>query len=455
MSVAAWLQGLRDRHLPAGSLRLRLVGGAAWSMAATVVAQGSTLVASLLAARILGADDYGRLAMVNATTGMLGIFAGLGLGLTATKAAAELRGSDAPRLARILALLDRCVLVSGVGVTLLMVAFAPVLATTVLGAPELAPLLRVGALMLLFNEIAGVQTGVLAGFESFRDVARIAVVRAAGTIALGTAGALVAGLNGAVVGLVLASAITVVFSRARQSRVIRMARLPRATGSLWAEAPILWQFALPAFIASALVGPVSWFGSAVLVNQPDGFAQLGIFNAAYQWRNPILLTAAVMGQTSMPIMASLTSAADSVRLRKVLFGAIGSSAAVAGPIAVILILARDFVMGLYGPEFAASGDVLAVVAVAVFIMAVQGPVGQLLAASGRMWLGAMMNLAWAAVFLVSAVILVPSGGGALGLAWAYLVAYLAHTVWTAVAARFVLQSVRRQALLDGGSFHPQ
>ncbi len=139
MSVAAWL-GLRDRHLPAGSLRLRLVGGAAWSMAATVVAQGSTLVASLLAARILGADDYGRLAMVNATTGRLGIFAGLGLGLTATKAAAALRGSDAPRLARILALLDRCVAISGVGVTLLMVAFAPVLATTVLGAPELAPL---------------------------------------------------------------------------------------------------------------------------------------------------------------------------------------------------------------------------------------------------------------------------------------------------------------------------
>jgi hypothetical protein len=45
-----------------------------------------------------------------------------------------------------------------------------------------------------------------------------------------------------------------------------------------------------------------------------------------------------------------------------------------------------------------------------------------------MWTGTFMNLAWAFILVGSSLILVPRLGG-LGLAIAYLISYLAHTIW--------------------------
>jgi hypothetical protein len=45
-----------------------------------------------------------------------------------------------------------------------------------------------------------------------------------------------------------------------------------------------------------------------------------------------------------------------------------------------------------------------------------------------MWTGTLMNLGWAVALVASSLVLVPRLGG-LGLAAAYLVSYVVHTVW--------------------------
>ncbi len=74
------------------------------------------------------------------------------------------------------------------------------------------------------------------------------------------------------------------------------AAIPRKAINSRLEMPILWQFALPAFLASVLVGPVSWIASAILVNQPDGLVQVARFNAANQWRQAVLFVPTVIGR---------------------------------------------------------------------------------------------------------------------------------------------------------------
>jgi O-antigen/teichoic acid export membrane protein len=66
--------------------------------------------------------------------------------------------------------------------------------------------------------------------------------------------------------------------------------------------------------------------------------------------------------------------------------------------------------------------------IAVFLNVVNGAVGTALAGSGRMWTGMFMNFGWAVILVGSSLILIPLLGG-LGLAVAYLVSYLAHTIW--------------------------
>src|SRR5690242_3808036 len=84
----------------AESLRGRFARGIVWSLLGAVMAQGSSLVASVITARLLGPGTFGQYGMIQSTVVMLGIFAGLGLGLTSTKYVAEFRTQDPARAAR-------------------------------------------------------------------------------------------------------------------------------------------------------------------------------------------------------------------------------------------------------------------------------------------------------------------------------------------------------------------
>jgi len=79
---------------PEGTLRGRFVVGAFWSVAGALISRGFLLAASVVCAWFLGKEGFGALGMIQSTTGMLGVLAGLGLGITATKYVSELRRLD-------------------------------------------------------------------------------------------------------------------------------------------------------------------------------------------------------------------------------------------------------------------------------------------------------------------------------------------------------------------------
>jgi O-antigen/teichoic acid export membrane protein len=100
-------------------------------------------------------------------------------------------------------------------------------------------------------------------------------------------------------------------------------------------------------------------------------------------------------------------------------------------------------MSFYGRTFAPRGAVLQVVLLSAALLAIQVPVGNMIAAFGRMWVGFLTNAAWAACFLGAAYALIAHGWGAQALACAYLIAYLAHAVWTFWFAAVVLKRSER------------
>src|SRR5438445_7766115 len=129
-------------RIEASPLAYRLAHGVFWSLAGTALARVLALAASVITARILGKQGYGELGVVNSTLLTLQGFASLGLGATATKYVAELRGKDSERAGRILALSATISGASGLLGMAVLWAFADWIAVHMINAPQLAGLLR-------------------------------------------------------------------------------------------------------------------------------------------------------------------------------------------------------------------------------------------------------------------------------------------------------------------------
>ncbi len=414
----------------ADSLRARFARGAVWSFIGTVVSQALGLATSVVTARFLGKTGFGELGMINSTVGMFGIFAGLGLGLTTTKYVAELRATDSDRAGRIIGLSSTVALISGGLIALGLILFAPFLAVSILHAPHLVTELRIGSLLLFLNALNGVQTGTLAGFEAFKLIAKANLWQGLLTFPLEIGGVIEWGLPGAVWGMVAAAGVGWIVNRIYLLEKCRVARVRVHFFGAWGESRILWEFCLPAVLANTAAGPVMWFTNTMLVNQPSGYAEMGVLNAANQWRTAILFLPGLIGQVVLPLLSSLQGTRDRASARRVLLGAISLNAVFVSPALISIFFLRNRIMALYGPGFASRGPVLIIIALVAGLVAIQTPVGNIIAAMSRMWIGALMNLGWAIVLLASAWFFLQRGWGADGVAAAYLTAYLVLAIWT-------------------------
>ena len=92
------------------------------------------------------------------------------------------------------------------------------------------------------------------------------------------------GLDGAVLALICSQTLNC-FLNFKAVRVeAAKAAIPISLEQARSERAILWKFSLPAVLSGFLVGPVNWVCSTLIVNQPGGYGEMGLFNAASQWR---------------------------------------------------------------------------------------------------------------------------------------------------------------------------
>ena len=123
--------GLR---LSLSPLTSRLLRGTLWSLGGAAASRAFTLLGSVITARLLGVEGFGKLGVVQSTIGMFAVFASFALGLTATKYVAQWRNSAPHRAGRIIALSEIVGGLTGSAMTLLLLALAPWLAEKTLAS---------------------------------------------------------------------------------------------------------------------------------------------------------------------------------------------------------------------------------------------------------------------------------------------------------------------------------
>jgi O-antigen/teichoic acid export membrane protein len=411
-----------------GSLTHRFARGATWSLLGMGAAQGLAVLASILAARLLGKVAFGEYGMVTGTVGAFGILAGLGLGVTATKYTAEHRTADPARAGRILGLSAQLAAISGGFVSIAVFLLAPWLADRTLNAPHLAGELRLGCILLFLNALDGMQVGALAGLEAFKATAHVSLIRGLLTFPLLLAGVWFFGLFGAVAASVLLGTVGWALNQRALRRECAKAGILIDYRAVREDLPILWRFSFPALLSAAMVAPVMWLATALVANQPNGYGELGLFSAASQWRTALLFLPAVLLRVALPLMASSVESSRAEEFGKTLLLTQSLTVAIVLPAGALFMFLSDWIMSLYGTDFGRAAPVLIGVISSIMISSIGSASGAAIEARGKMWRGLILNLSWGLVLILT-VWMGAARLGAEALAFGSALAYLVLSLW--------------------------
>jgi O-antigen/teichoic acid export membrane protein len=373
---------------------------------------------------MLGEVGFGELGIVQSTVGMFQVFGGFGLGITATKYVAEFREKDPGRAVRIISLSGFVAVATGAIFGLALFGLAPWLAQHTLNSPRLAGVLKIGAFLLLMGALSGAQSGALAGFEAFKSIAGVNFLTGISTFPLLVGGAYLGGLNGAVWGLAAGSCFNWLLNKQALKGEIQKTGIPLRLKDCAQEWRVLWGFSIPSVLSGLMVMPVYWICNAILVNQPNGYAEMGIFNAASQWRSAILFLPMAVGSILLPILANLNGADDRRRFKQVLNYNILLNGVLASIVALPVALLSGVIMSSYGSAFAHSYQVLVILSFLAVLMAIINVIWQAIAGYGKVWWSFYLSAIWGATMIVATWLL--RNHGAYGLALAILVAHIIH-----------------------------
>jgi len=412
------------KRVEASKTGYRLAKGVFWSMAGAVISRSLMLAAWVLVARMLSKTGYGELGIIQSTVGMFGVFAGFGLGLTATKHVAEFRSSDPERAGRIISLSWLVAMATGGLMALGLFIFAPWLAEHTINAPHLAGVLRIGALKLFINALNGAQTGALSGFEAFKTIAYVNLFVGLISFPVLVGGAYLGGLTGAVWALAINLGINWLLNHLALRKEARRYKVPFTFRDCSRERSVLWKFSLPAALAGVLVGPVRWACNAMLVNQPDGYGEMGIFTAALVFQNLVFFAS---GMLNAPLLSMVSNAGQHISDK---LGTVNilSSWILGVTAAIPLLCFPEIAQALFGSDFNTRSFTVtfSLVVFCTSVMTFKAGLTRVLAANSLLWWGFFSNAFWAIILIGCAVFFVR--WKAPGLAASFVIAYVLNTL---------------------------
>lgn len=377
--------------------------------------------------------------MIQSTLAMAAVFAGVGLSSTATRYVAELRQVAPSRLGNLLYRLERITAYVAAALTLMIALFSSNLASDVLGKDSIGHLLASAAISVFFVSLDSLYKGILLGLE---ETKAFAIASSIGSLLMAPIliiGGIAYGLVGVACAMIVAALLQFAISRYFTWKRLQAHQVSIRKNADFAEWQALKDFALPSFLSGLVYPFVYWISNVLLVRTSHGFAEMALLGIAMQWFNAIMFLPNYAGRIVLPILTSIHVEKKNSDIVAVIKLGVIANLLVTIPVSLGVALLSKMIMTTYGSGFIEGWPVLTLAAMVAVIVVGIAPVGQYLAAVNRMWVGLMMNFAWAILFLLSTVVLVPYG--AIGILASFGIAYVAQGVWSFAYARRHILSV--------------
>jgi len=410
--------------IAADSLRERMARGILWNLIGTAALQGSTFIVNVALANLLGRRVFGEYAIVQSTVALLISLVQWATGYTTTKYLAEFRAIDPPRAGRLLGMLAGLSGLLGGVLSLVLLVSAGGLASHVLNNPELSAPLMIASAAVFFGVANVFLIGALAGLESYPAFGRAGLIAGTSTIITCVIGARLAGLGGAVVGLVVGGMIqSTTLAKLVTSETARHGITMEFAG-IRTESSLLIRYSVPVALSGLVTLPAIWLGNTFLARQPGGYDSMAVFAAANSFRIMVVFLPSIVNSVSLSLLNNQRALGDERRFRRIFWFNVGAAGVVAVSAATAITLAGPVLLRVFGHDFVAGYRVLLVLMAATVPESLANALLQLVHSREQSWralrgvtipgFGTLVVIAW---------LLTPIAGAS-GLAWAYLIASL-------------------------------
>lgn len=389
----------------------RLCSGMFWVGLGTFLSKFLVLCATILAARLLGKEAFGQFNMIRDTCGMMGTFAGLGLGLTLVKYVSELKSNDSQYLSEILGGIFLVGFLSVAVISIGTLGGSDLLASRLLNAPDLSIALRFGVLMFIGSAGSYFLNNALVGLEKFKAMTLIGMIEGILCFPSVLIGCHFMGVNGIILGFSFTSFVSLAWQWILFHREIRHRKVVfsyRLTRELWR---VLFKFSMPTFCASLMATPVYWLVRVFLTKYPGGYAELGIYSAAFRFQGMLMLISGVINSAMLPLLGSKEGKSHNI----LNIGNIVVPWVVGICISMPIMFFPELIQIAYGPDYAGRSFRLSLSLVmfsCVVILFKQG-IQRNMITKNLMWFSLISNTIWALLMIYGSYLFV--NHGAIGL----------------------------------------
>jgi len=399
----------------------RLASGSMFSLASIVATRAASVVNAIVIIRVLGPNDYGVLSIVTLTMSVMLLVATFQIPAALVKYLSDMpqdRQDEASRL------ISSGLLLASIATALAMlviIILAPILAFSVYGDSRLQLLLLVASLSLLLSSISAPLFATFQGFEHIRELGVRTAVSAILSIPSTVVLVVLFGLLGAVIALAVNSCISIAVNVALLRRIwvshhlrLRFILDRSACGKLL-------NYSYLAVLSAIVVSVTLWFCNSLLVTSKS-FVELGRYSAGYGLAAYLLFISVSIGVPLVPIVSRLHKESPAGMPQFVASTIRVGSLLTLIPTLILAALPEPFLRILYDAPYVAAAPVVRFAAPAMFLASIGALVGYIIAGTGQMRGGLMLNVSWAVTFVGLSLVLVPQSGE-VGLAVAVLCAY--------------------------------
>ena len=391
--------------------RIARSGGAIF--ATSLLIKGSSVLASILIARILGPFQLGEWALVTYVTGFAYIFIELGTGTASVRLIAGSREKDPARAEAFARTYVKFELIVSIPILLLLTGMAPWLSGSFYRDPVLLPLFWLSALTMFLWTLSACYGAILQAFERIRLLARLSLYFGLTSSLLLVFFVLLWGLIGGFVASLVANGIQVgvYFVVLRRPKILTRPLFQLDRSALRE----LMYFGLPSFGAAAFLVTFNWIG-ATLVTSTVGLQNLGNYTVAQRLAFVIMYIPTAIVVPFFPMASGLYERSRD-EFATTFIHTLRYTLLIVFPVTLVFSsFSRPLISFLYTDVYGGAAFVLPVTAATALLASFLSPAGLAFYVTSAMRRQVMLSATVFTVSIVALFALVPSLG-ILGFAW--------------------------------------